>query len=299
VIFIDDLDRCSPQKVAQVVEAVNLFLAGDFPNTMFLLGMDTEMVAAALEAAHKDMIACLPTDAGIPVGWRFMDKFVQLPFLIPPAEEGDLSRYTVSLFAENEQMTADPVADRLAREAAERITKRAAVPDEALCLKTEHRLTDAQTARLQDRLEAEIVRRKLDEGIERFNDKDSDIQRVISSSTTYFRGNPRELKRFINAFRFQYFLWWAQRAQGIEGPTLDQLVRWTVLSMKWPEVVRWLRRSGGTEWRPASKNGDQSISSRLALLEQISGRAVDLRKLAARVHRHFAPGSKNNIMAER
>lgn len=277
VIFIDDLDRCSPQKVAQVVEAVNLFLAGDFPNTMFLLGMDTEMVAAALQAAHKDMIACLPTDAGIPIGWRFMDKFVQLPFLIPPAEEGDLSRYTVSLFAQNEQVTADPVADRLAHEAAERITKRAAVPDEARRLKTEHRLTDAQTARLQDQLEAEMVRRKLDEGIEKFNDKDSDIQRVISSGTTYFRGNPRELKRFINAFRFQYFLWWAQRAQGIEGPTIDQLVRWTVLSMKWPEVVRWLRRSGGTEWRPASKNGDQSISSRLALLEQISGRAADLR----------------------
>ncbi|MDQ3919322.1 MAG: P-loop NTPase fold protein, partial [Acidobacteriota bacterium] len=86
VVFIDDLDRCSPTKVAQVVEAVNLFLAGDFKDCMFVLGMDAEMVAAALQAAHKDVIACLPTDAGIPVGWRFMDKFVQLPFLIPPTE---------------------------------------------------------------------------------------------------------------------------------------------------------------------------------------------------------------------
>ena len=100
VIFIDDLDRCSPAKVAQVVEGINLFLAGDFPQCIFLLGMDTEMVAAALQAAHKDMIACLPSDAGIPVGWRFMDKFVQLPFLIPPTE--DVTRYTNSLFEPNE-----------------------------------------------------------------------------------------------------------------------------------------------------------------------------------------------------
>jgi hypothetical protein len=60
VIFIDDLDRCSPAKVAQVVEAVNLFLGGEFPNCMFVIGMDAEMVAAALQAAHQDMIACLP-----------------------------------------------------------------------------------------------------------------------------------------------------------------------------------------------------------------------------------------------
>jgi predicted KAP-like P-loop ATPase len=82
LIFIDDLDRCYPDKVAQVMSAVNLFLAGDFANCYFVLGMDTEMVAAALQAAHRDMISFLLTDAGIPVGWRFMDKFVQLPVLL-------------------------------------------------------------------------------------------------------------------------------------------------------------------------------------------------------------------------
>ena len=50
VIFIDDLDRCFPAKVGQVVEAINLFLAGDLPKCMFVIGMDTELVAAALQA---------------------------------------------------------------------------------------------------------------------------------------------------------------------------------------------------------------------------------------------------------
>nr|MBX2821691.1 TIR domain-containing protein [Rhodothermaceae bacterium] len=32
VVFVDDLDRCSPGKIAEVIEAINLFLSGDFPN---------------------------------------------------------------------------------------------------------------------------------------------------------------------------------------------------------------------------------------------------------------------------
>jgi KAP family P-loop domain len=84
VVFIDDLDRCAPTKVAAVLEAVNLIIAGDFPDCYFVLGMDAEMVAAALQSAHKDLAASAPEDAMVPIGWRFMDKFVQLPFIVPP-----------------------------------------------------------------------------------------------------------------------------------------------------------------------------------------------------------------------
>lgn len=49
VIFIDDLDRCSPDKVAALTEAINLFLAGEFKNCIFVLGMDSEIIAASLE----------------------------------------------------------------------------------------------------------------------------------------------------------------------------------------------------------------------------------------------------------
>ena len=281
VIFVDDLDRCSPAKVGQVVEAVNLFLAGDFPNCMFVMGMDTEMVAAALQAAHKDMISQLPADAGIPVGWRFMDKFVQLPFLIPPTEKGNLTRYTTSLFSNNLGQTPDAHVDKLALEAAAHIVTHAAVENETEKLREEHHLNEAQVARMKDQLEARVVQRKLDEGIEKFNDQNPEIKRVIAAATSYFRGNPRELKRFINAFRFQYFLWWAQRAQGLDVPTLDQLRRWTVLSMKWPEVVRWLRRSGGSEWRASAEanlkdDEEAKLPTRFKLLEEISSEATDL-----------------------
>jgi hypothetical protein len=170
VIFIDDLDRCSPAKVAQVVEAVNLFLGGDFPNCLFVLGMDAEMVAAALQAAHKDMIACLPSDAGIPVGWRFMDKFVQLPFLIPPAEEQQMTRYTSSLFlADNEQLD-DPNLERDVSLAREQVDTREDVPAEVERIKQKYGYNDTQLTRVKVQLESEAELRDFDKRIESYRD---------------------------------------------------------------------------------------------------------------------------------
>lgn len=272
VIFIDDLDRCSPAKVGQVIEGVNLFLAGDLPKCVFVLGMDAEMVAAALQVAHKDMISYLPTDADIPIGWRFMNKFVQLPFIIPPVVEGDLTRYITALFSKDERQLIN-----------EKITKGINVRDDIASeikrLQQEPKLNKidiAYLAYLQEEQKAQVTERKLDEGIKRFSDKNPDIRNAINKAKFYFRGNPRELKRFINAFRFQYFLWWAHLAQEFQGPTLEQLLRWTVLSMKWPEVVRWLRYSSGNQWKIKPGDTAPTVTARLHLLEEISGRSTDL-----------------------
>ena len=55
VIFVDDLDRCLPSTVVQVIEAVNLFLAGELENTIFVIAMEPEMVAAHIESAYGDL----------------------------------------------------------------------------------------------------------------------------------------------------------------------------------------------------------------------------------------------------
>lgn len=64
---------------------------------MFVLGIDTEMVAAALEVDHKEVISKLPNyPTHIPIGWRFMDKFVQLPIIITPSIEEKTRKYANS-----------------------------------------------------------------------------------------------------------------------------------------------------------------------------------------------------------
>jgi len=280
VIFIDDIDRCSPDKVAQVFEGINLFLGGELPNCIFVLGMDTEMVAAALQAAHREMISYLPEDAGIPVGWRFMDKFVQLPFAIPPAEGVNIQRYLRTLFSTDLENAGEQIIE-LANDVDPGIQSREAIEAEVTKLQQEHDLDDDRRALLIDRVEAQVVQRKMAEDIERFNDRDPEIQKLLIGAATYFTGNPRELKRFVNAYRLQRFLWLARRAQSLDIPTLDQLLRWTILSMKWPEVVRWLRRGDGTEWRldanPSLPGGEtMTPQTRLMLLEMISGEATTM-----------------------
>lgn len=223
VIFIDDLDRCSPTKVTQVVEGVNLFLAGDF-NALFVMGMDSEMVAAALYVAHQSVADCLPREVGVPVGWHFMDKFVQLPFIIPPCSKQFQQQYLESLYIEdvNSQnlLTAAPQSN----------------PQN-----TSHAYaTDNETE--PSILTVERIEGIINEGFASFNDSNPEIRIILQQALAYFNGNPRELKRFVNAFRLHYSIWWTLRSQGQPLVSLNQLLRWTVFTMKWPEVVRWVHR---------------------------------------------------------
>lgn len=275
VVFIDDLDRCSPEKVADVVEGINLFLAGDFPNCMFVLGMDAEMVAAALESAHAEVISHLPVDAATPVGWRFMDKFVQLPFVIPPVNKDDLDRYTTTLLSIRKDVTPDSQIDDVVKNLDGNVKTNNDVIEAIKNVPIS--LTDLQLTQIKEIFTAHVVQRTLDAGIASFKDENEDIRKQIIAAAAAFSHNPRELKRFINAFRFQYFLWWAQRARGIgQDLSLDQLQRWVVLSMKWPEVVRWIRRSGGREKRTSATDQNLVQPSRLKQLETMGKDATDI-----------------------
>ncbi|MFC4532204.1 KAP family P-loop NTPase fold protein [Sphaerisporangium dianthi] len=91
VVFVDDLDRCSPGTVAQVIEAVNLFLAGEFPNCVFVLAMEPEVVAAHVEVAYRDLARSLPASAEerSGLGWRFLEKIVQLPLSVPMLDDAE------------------------------------------------------------------------------------------------------------------------------------------------------------------------------------------------------------------
>ena len=59
VVFVDDLDRCSYTTVAQVIEALNLFLAGQFPNCIFVIGMEPDLVAAQVGVAYRELFGTI------------------------------------------------------------------------------------------------------------------------------------------------------------------------------------------------------------------------------------------------
>jgi hypothetical protein len=102
VVFIDDLDRCTPRATAEVFEAINLFVTRTFPVTKFVLCLDTTTVAAHLDEVYASLKGkALHGDDPSP-GWSFLRKLIQLPIPIPPAVPGDVPRLLEHLLGSEE-----------------------------------------------------------------------------------------------------------------------------------------------------------------------------------------------------
>jgi hypothetical protein len=277
VIFIDDLDRSSPSKVAQVMEAVNLFLAGEFSRCIFVMGMDSEMVAASLDVAHKDVISALPHDARIPVGWRFMDKFVQLPFVIPPVATKDVISLSRSI--------GDAEHQQRIRTAIKMITDRRDMSGRSAMSELEKLgLSEDDAAYVLIESNNKLEERAQDDMITTFDDDRADVREVVQRGMHYFSGNPRETKRFLNAFRLHVFLWGDKARSGTSILSLSDIMRWTVFMLKWPDVMRWVRRAPRfgsfdtspepTETNPWEDDGRLRVINRLEQLENLSSRSA-------------------------
>lgn len=76
VIFVDDLDRCFPDKAVALLENVKLVL--NQPNITFVLGIAPQIVRAYLTAKYRK-------EYNIPehLYEDYLDKLVQLPFPVP------------------------------------------------------------------------------------------------------------------------------------------------------------------------------------------------------------------------
>ncbi|MFC9688858.1 P-loop NTPase fold protein [Kribbella sp. NPDC056951] len=83
VIFIDDLDRCLPEKAIQVLEGIKLFLG--VPGTVFVLGVD---VAALVHAVEVHYAGTVPSAMN---GGRYLEKIVQFPFHLPSMRSDEVT----------------------------------------------------------------------------------------------------------------------------------------------------------------------------------------------------------------
>lgn len=85
VIFIDDLDRCMPNKTVQVLEAIKLFL--DKSGCVFVLGADIKIVQSAVETHYKN-VGITGENAK-----DYLEKIIQIRFDLPPIVEQAMQDY--------------------------------------------------------------------------------------------------------------------------------------------------------------------------------------------------------------
>ncbi|TGS10608.1 hypothetical protein EN852_026080 [Mesorhizobium sp. M2E.F.Ca.ET.209.01.1.1] len=262
VIFIDDLDRCSPSKVASVVEGVSMLLASDTYRCMFVIGMDPQMVAAALEKAHEDVRKQLPRyERAVPLGWRFMDKFIQLPFTIPPTGGRGLDKYVNWLVG-----TEPPVATQAQ-------SSNTLGPIENVELTPPAIQQIRSLSKSQPKLDSTVDGQAMAAVSAKFAES-RDVGNIIRKIATYSVGNPREMKRMVNLARFYLSLRSARRVndQGWRAPDLDQYARWIAVTLRWPDMLRWLQWGADEAHWPPEQEETDLIVRRLRALESHASR---------------------------
>lgn len=82
LILIDDLDRLTPSEVMEVFKTVKAL--GDFPNVLYLLSFDREVVAKSVESL-------ILSD-----GHKYLEKIVQATFELPAIPQPQLNQYFTS-----------------------------------------------------------------------------------------------------------------------------------------------------------------------------------------------------------
>jgi formylglycine-generating enzyme required for sulfatase activity len=103
VVFVDDLDRCLPEKAVEVLEAIKLFV--DVPGCVFVLGLDQSVIARGIEIKYREFGNALGAEGEaqkrlVIDGARYLEKIIQLPFQIPPIERSDLADFVTKLVAD-------------------------------------------------------------------------------------------------------------------------------------------------------------------------------------------------------
>lgn len=94
VVFVDDLDRCLPETVVDTLEAIRLFL--NTPKTAYVLALNQAVVESAIDARYPD----LRREDGAGLGRDYLEKMLQLKVAIPPLSAPEAETYANLLIAE-------------------------------------------------------------------------------------------------------------------------------------------------------------------------------------------------------
>ncbi|CRK57707.1 hypothetical protein [Alloactinosynnema sp. L-07] len=254
VVFIDDLDRCTPTTVAQMVEALNLFLAGQFPHCVFVVAMEPEMVASQLEVAYGRS----DNADGPGLGWRFLDKLVQLAITLPTPTDDAVREFIGHTLSGGGARTDHGVERQLSEERVRAYEQELAAVRSVDDIVANVRGLEGIAAG-QIGFESEHVARHLSPEAKeaarrilrrRLGTGDPEMDSIIAAVVSHLGWNPREVKRFVNLLRFydtirqEYLLAGAEQEM-----TIYQLAKLAVLAIRWPHLRSLLAAPTGTASR--------------------------------------------------
>jgi hypothetical protein len=238
VVIIDDLDRCTQDRIIENLEAIKLFL--NVEKTAFVIGADPRIVRHAIEHRYKtDSIenADDPNSRNKRIVSDYLEKLIQIPYILPKLSDHEVETYMTLLFCKKE-LEKDSFGKVLTAFYSHRSANRYGV----------FGFGDIQG------LLNETERNTLGESV-------SLIASLSSIITEGLNGNPRQIKRFLNTFTLRRRL---VKVANIADFKVDVLAKLMVLEYSSPELFRKIY-----EWQVVQKGE----SKELAELETLAANA--------------------------
>jgi hypothetical protein len=294
-VFIDDVDRCEVPKAAELMQSLNLLIAND-PQLIFIIGMDREKVAAGLAVKFKELLPYLANSdqktgiAGasgasriheIEYGYNFIEKFVQVPFVIPRPKEENLKKFlerigrTARYVSKAPEISVPEGDEETGPEREAEIDKRVRIKAKPV---------ERETARAEGVDEATETARKVEEkakreeGRMRFDQEFNRTPEIVLKVNPALESNPRRVKQFINLFRLWAYIAITtgvidpeQRSWKAEDWTFEKLGKLIAVRLRWPLFLSVLDKApemlGELEqaaWRPAVRKSAKVAASNIS-----------------------------------
>jgi predicted KAP-like P-loop ATPase len=168
VVLIDDLDRCLPATTISTLEAIRLFLF--LEHTAFVIAADETMIKHAVRRHFDGVDETLVTN--------YFDKLIQVPIRVPPLGTQEVRAYMMMRFVDNSTLSG-PEKDAI----------RVKVCAQLGQTWQGKRVDRAFMMTLHASYPAELVARF----------ETADRLAPILTKATQIAGNPRLIKRFLNA----------------------------------------------------------------------------------------------------
>ena len=204
VVYIDDLDRCSEDKIMELLQAINLILAScEF---FVFVGMDTEMIYRAIKSHYKETPTERKPDS-------YLRKIIQISFYL----QGTMPRadYLTTLFSSTARF------ELAARGTSATKVQASGEPGSAGSAELPYDLGGL----------LEIVPVQLKEA-----EDTADELEAFRDYSDFLDDNPREIKRLINLHRLTKIL--LQRQDTTWSRVRQRkLIKWLIFCDRWPELV--------------------------------------------------------------
>lgn len=171
VVLVDDLDRCLPGAVIDILEAIKLFLF--VPGTVFIIATDEAMIEYAVRRHYPD----LPVSQA-DYTKHYLEKLIQIPIRIPSLNQLQTQNYIRFLLLQYHLQGDNALLDEICQA----FEKSRTTPYDTTALTYEF-------------ITSKLIANNTDQSLRSVLHVAEQLGSILAAE---LRGNPRNIKRFMN-----------------------------------------------------------------------------------------------------